>query len=195
MMTPSMPPDRRPARELLAEARCTLATPVGRVVVTARDTGVTGVYTQEHAFLHRGAKGPLRGDVVSARAVPARSPREALLSEAARQLLAYFAGERTRFELPLAAHGTPFQHDVWRALAAIPFGETTTYAALAARLGRPSAFRAVASANARNPISIVVPCHRVIGSDGALRGYAGGLACKRWLLDFERSRDSRGARE
>jgi methylated-DNA-[protein]-cysteine S-methyltransferase len=101
------------------------------------------------------------------------------------QLEAYFAGERTSFELPLAAKGTDFQRQVWRALSAIPYGETTTYAEIARTIGRPRAVRAVGAANGRNPLSIVVPCHRVIGRDGTLTGYAGGLENKRKLLDLE----------
>jgi methylated-DNA-[protein]-cysteine S-methyltransferase len=101
------------------------------------------------------------------------------------QLGAYFAGERTSFDLPLAPHGTDFQQKVWRALAAIPYGETTTYAAIAKKIGKPRAVRAVGAANGRNPLSIVVPCHRVIGNDGTLTGYAGGLPNKKRLLELE----------
>jgi methylated-DNA-[protein]-cysteine S-methyltransferase len=103
-----------------------------------------------------------------------------------RQLDEYFAGRRHTFELALAPRGTEFQRAVWRELVAIPFGATTTYGALARALGCPTAARAVGAANGQNPISIVVPCHRVIGKDGALRGYAGGEPRKRWLLDHER---------
>ncbi|MFT3835009.1 MAG: methylated-DNA--[protein]-cysteine S-methyltransferase [Micropruina sp.] len=105
---------------------------------------------------------------------------------AAAQLREYFAGERTEFELTLASTGTPFQHRVWDALVDIPFGRTESYGALAARIGQPTASRAVGLANGRNPIAIVVPCHRVIGGAGTLTGYAGGLERKRWLLDHER---------
>lgn len=104
---------------------------------------------------------------------------------AARQLRAYFGGERLRFDLPLAPRGTPFQQRVWLALRAIPPGATTTYGAVAARIGRPTAARAVGAANGQNPLAIVVPCHRVIGASGALTGYASGLDRKRWLLDHE----------
>jgi methylated-DNA-[protein]-cysteine S-methyltransferase len=105
--------------------------------------------------------------------------------EVRRQLDEYFAGRRRRFELRLAPAGTAFQQAVWRELLCIPFGATRDYGELAVRLGRPSAARAVGGANGRNPISIVVPCHRVIGRAGDLRGYAGGEARKRWLLDHE----------
>ncbi|GAA4894945.1 methylated-DNA-[protein]-cysteine S-methyltransferase [Stackebrandtia albiflava] len=105
--------------------------------------------------------------------------------EVERQLAEYFAGRRRRFEVPVRFAGTVFQNRVWRALCEIPAGETVTYGALARRLGVPSAARAVGAANGRNPVSIVVPCHRVVGASGALTGYAGGVARKRALLDLE----------
>jgi methylated-DNA-[protein]-cysteine S-methyltransferase len=101
------------------------------------------------------------------------------------QLEEYFAGERTAFDLPLRLNGTPFQKEVWVALASIPFGETRTYGAIAAGLGRPAAARAVGAANGQNPFCIVVPCHRLIGSSGGLVDYAAGVEVKRWLLDHE----------
>jgi methylated-DNA-[protein]-cysteine S-methyltransferase len=104
---------------------------------------------------------------------------------AAAQLSEFFAGDRTNFELPLDLRGTDFQVRVWRSLASIPFGQTISYAEQAKSLGRPTAVRAVASANGRNPVSIVLPCHRVIGKSGRLTGYAGGLDAKKWLLDHE----------
>lgn len=118
---------------------------------------------------------------------PAPQWREerAPFSEALRQLDAYFAGRLRRFELPLAPEGTPFQLGVWRALCAIPYGETLSYGALARLLGKPGASRAVGLANGRNPLPIVVPCHRVIGSDGSLTGFGGGLPTKRLLLKLE----------
>jgi methylated-DNA-[protein]-cysteine S-methyltransferase len=112
-----------------------------------------------------------------------------VLKEAERQLAEYFAGERTEFDLPLAAAGTPFQRRVWSALCDIPYGETISYGELARRIGQPTASRAVGLANGRNPISIVVPCHRVIGSSGKLIGYGGGLDRKQTLLELERARD------
>lgn len=108
-----------------------------------------------------------------------------LLRKAATQLDEWFAGRRTEFALPLAAAGSEFQKSVWSALIAIPFGETRSYGQIAADLGLPRSSRAVGAANRCNPIPIIVPCHRVIGSDGSLTGYAGGLAIKRWLLDHE----------
>ncbi len=108
-----------------------------------------------------------------------------VLDRAAGQLAEYFAGRRRTFDLPLGPRGTGFQALVWRALTRIPYGETRSYGELARSIGRPAASRAVGAANGRNPISIIVPCHRVIASNGALTGYAGGLAAKRWLLDHE----------
>jgi methylated-DNA-[protein]-cysteine S-methyltransferase len=109
----------------------------------------------------------------------------AVLAAAGEQLDAYFAGDLTVFDLPLAPAGTPFQQRVWQALVEIPFGETTSYGALANHLERPGAARAVGLANGSNPISIIIPCHRVIGSDGRLTGYGGGIDRKAWLLDHE----------
>lgn len=114
------------------------------------------------------------------------APDHPLLIEAAAQLTSYFAGERTSFDLPLAPRGTAFQQAVWSALLTIPFGETRSYAQIAVQIGRPSACRAVGAANGRNPISIVAPCHRVVGANGALTGFAGGLEAKRLLLELER---------
>lgn len=114
-----------------------------------------------------------------------RRAATALTDLAAVQLNAYFGGERQGFDLPLNAAGTPFQQSVWRALCAIPYGETRSYRELAEAIGNPSAVRAVARANGANPLSIVVPCHRVIGSDGTLTGYAGGLEMKARLLILE----------
>ena len=101
------------------------------------------------------------------------------------ELLEYFQGKRRAFDLPLDPRGTPFQRRVWDALAAVPFGETVTYGALARRVGSPKAVRAVGQANHRNPLPILLPCHRVVGADGSLTGYAGGLELKRFLLDLE----------
>lgn len=110
----------------------------------------------------------------------------ARFADAFRQLEAYFAGRRTGFDLTLRFAGTPFQNKVWAALCEIPYGETMSYGALAARIGRPTASRAVGGANGANPLPIVVPCHRVIGSDRSLTGFGGGVEIKRFLLDHER---------
>ena len=117
--------------------------------------------------------------------VPAPAPAARHLAALRAALDAYFAGRAVAFDVPLAPAGTPFQRDVWRALRAIPFGATASYAEIARRIGRPQAVRAVGAANARNPIAILVPCHRVIGADGSLTGYAGGLERKRALLALE----------
>lgn len=116
------------------------------------------------------------------------SPPTPLLQEAQRQLAAYFSGTLQRFSLPLSPHGTPFQTAVWQALCAIPYGETRTYGEIATAVGKPSACRAVGMANHNNPIPIFIPCHRVIGRNGTLTGYAGGLERKRKLLHLEQKK-------
>jgi methylated-DNA-[protein]-cysteine S-methyltransferase len=113
------------------------------------------------------------------------SSDDPLLVEAADQLRAYFAGELREFDLPLAPSGTEFQRRVWDAVSAVPFGATASYAEIAAAIGTTSACRAVGAANGRNPLPVIVPCHRVVGSTGALTGYGGGLERKQALLDLE----------
>lgn len=140
-----------------------------------------------------GEEGRLRGILFERGRRPAPPPPEsapdaAPFREAIRQLAAYFAGELETFDLPLAPEGTAFQLDVWRLLQGIPYGETTSYGELARRLGRPDAARAVGAANGSNPIPIVIPCHRVVGADGSLTGFGGGIENKRWLLRHEASR-------
>lgn len=152
-------------------AHLDVASPLGRLRVFARDRGIVAIHLPDQANT------PIRESE--------RDSKHPILREAADQLDAWFAGRRTDFALPLAAAGTDFQQSVWSALLAIPFGETRSYGQLAVDLGLPRAARAVGAANGRNPIAIVVPCHRVIGSDGSLTGYAGGLAAKRWLLAHE----------
>ncbi len=115
-----------------------------------------------------------------------REGRPGAVAEAEQQMKEYFAGERLQFELPLDPRGTPFQRSVWFALGQIPYGETSTYGQVAARVGHPTAFRAVGATNARNPLPIVLPCHRVIGSNGKLVGFGGGIALKEQLLAHER---------
>lgn len=117
--------------------------------------------------------------------VPAQGPVSPVLAQAAAQLAEYFAGQRQSFTIPLAPRGTPFQQEVWRALCAIPYGQTRSYGQLAAALGRPSAARAVGGACRRNPIWLMIPCHRVVGASGSLTGYAGGLERKKALLALE----------
>lgn len=116
-----------------------------------------------------------------------------VVSAALGQLDGYFAGTLTGFDLPLDLHGTEFQVAAWRALAKVRYGRTASYAEQAASIGRPTATRAIGAANGRNPVAIVLPCHRIVGADGSLTGFAGGLQVKRWLLDHEQ-RITRSAR-
>jgi methylated-DNA-[protein]-cysteine S-methyltransferase len=146
--------------------------PLGPMTVVGQDGALAGLYLHEQRHLPPGARLGERDD----RTLPA-------LQE---QLHAYLAGDLRDFDVELAPVGTPFQLEVWTALRRVPYGTTTTYGALAAAIGRPSAVRAVGAANGRNPVGIVVPCHRVVGADGSLTGYAGGLDRKRFLLDLER---------
>lgn len=146
--------------------------PVGPLTLVVDDDGtLCALYTDQQAH-HPGVEAlGERDDTIAERAVA--------------QLGEYFAGERTVFDVPHAARGTDFQRAVWAQLALIPAGMTRTYGDVAAALGRPSAARAVGAATGRNPISIIVPCHRLVGSTGALTGYAGGVERKRWLLEHE----------
>jgi methylated-DNA-[protein]-cysteine S-methyltransferase len=153
----------------------TIGSPVGPLTLVAAGGALAGLYMEAQRHLPGAAAFGAPGD-------PAGSP----FAAAARQLDAYFTGELTRFDLELEPEGTPFQRMVWAALRAIPYGQTVTYGQLAAGLGAPGSSRAVGLANGKNPISIVVPCHRVVGSDGSLTGYGGGLPRKRFLLDLER---------
>ena len=118
---------------------------------------------------------------------PVKPPETPLLTEATRQLRAYFDGTLTAFDLPLKAKGTAFQEKCWAALREIPYGQTATYGEQARKIGHPKASRAVGGANHRNPIMIVIPCHRVVGADGSLTGFGGGLDMKAWLLGHERA--------
>ena len=124
-----------------------------------------------------------------ARAAGLKKTETPLIQKAAAQITEYFEGKRTQFKLPLVMYGTEFQRAVWQALQKIPYGETRSYKEIAAGIGRPKAVRAVGMANNRNPISIIVPCHRVIGHDGKLVGYGGGLPLKHYLLELERAVD------
>ncbi|EQB02677.1 hypothetical protein L288_16010 [Sphingobium quisquiliarum P25] len=152
----------------------TFSSPVGQLTMVASEQGLTALLWEDDAPNRvRWERG------VEDSGLP-------LFTEASRQLSQYFDGHRTSFDLPLDFRGTDFQKAVWSALLQIPFGETRTYAQIAHAIGRPSACRAVGAANGRNPLSIIAPCHRVIGSGGALTGFAGGLDVKRQLLDHER---------
>src|SRR5919106_5945924 len=152
----------------------TIDSPLGPLKLVASDAGLAAILWQDES---------------TARVLPSspvEDPDHPVLVETERQLRAYFAGRLTTFSLPLDFQGTAFQKSVWQALLTIPFGETRSYAEIARQIGRPTAVRAVGAANGRNPISIVAPCHRVIGSNGTLTGYAGGLAAKQHLLGLER---------
>ena len=147
----------------------TVPSPLGALRLYATTDGLVGLYWSAQA------------------APPGVERRVDVLRSAATQLAEYFAGQRRAFDLPLRPRGTDFQVLVWDAVMRIRFGETCSYQDLACAIGRPSASRAVGAANGQNPISIIVPCHRLIGSDGDLTGYAGGVAAKRWLLEHERA--------
>jgi methylated-DNA-[protein]-cysteine S-methyltransferase len=150
-----------------------IPTPAGTLFATATNGALTGVYFENQQHF------PPNSDEWQ------EDPRAAPLPECARQIREYFDGKRTSFDLPLAPEGTDFQQRVWKQIARIPHGETITYAELARRAGAPGSARAAGAATGRNPISIIVPCHRVVGSDGSLTGYAGGLPRKTRLLEIE----------
>ena len=150
---------------------CRFDSPVGLLTVAASDAGLHAIEFPQNRHPQR-RLGWMPGD-------------HPLLREARHQLEEYFDGQRRSFELPLAPQGTPFQREVWLALADIPYGSTISYAQLALRVGRPAAMRAVGAANGRTPLPIVLPCHRVIGADGSLTGFGGGLPTKHFLLKLE----------
>jgi methylated-DNA-[protein]-cysteine S-methyltransferase len=148
--------------------------PIGELLLVGDGHALRGLFMQEGR--------------TAASVHPEWRPADEPFADVRRQLSEYFDGERAAFDVPLVISGTPFQRRVWQALRQIPYGETTTYGELARRVGRPSASRAVGLANGRNPIAVIVPCHRVIGSDGSLTGYGGGLERKRLLLELEAGR-------
>jgi methylated-DNA-[protein]-cysteine S-methyltransferase len=159
-----LPPDLVAARH---------ASPLGSVLLAATHRGLAGLWFEGQRYHPDAAHWPM-------------APGHPVLAVACRQLDEYFAGRRTEFELPLDLQGgTQFQRSVWQALLGIPAGTRTSYAALSQRIGKPAAVRAVGAAVGRNPVSIVVPCHRVVGTDGSLTGYAGGLDRKTALLRLE----------
>lgn len=153
-------------------AHAVLPSPIGPLIAVDDDGALVGLYMDGQRHLPRWSSFGIRDDSVQ----PA-------LRE---QLAGYFAGQLRDFDLPLAPRGTGFQTEVWAALRDVPYGTTCTYGDLAAAIGRPTAVRAVGAANGRNPICLVVPCHRVVGASGALTGYAGGVERKQRLLDLER---------
>lgn len=151
-------------------SQITYASPLGELTLTANSDGLTGLYLPKRA----------------PQAVNASShSAQRVLDEACRQLDGYFNGTRQHFSLPLAPQGTPFQQRVWQALQAIPYGQTASYQTISNAIGNPKANQAVGGANGKNPISIIIPCHRIIGRQGQLIGYGGGLAAKQALLMWE----------
>ena len=154
---------------------CRTRGPLGDMLVAAAGSALTGIWFADQKY------------VPSVPASWREDPVHPVLREALAQLAQYFAGARSAFDLPLAPEGTPFQQAVWRAIAAVPFGATSTYGELAAQAGQAQAARAAGAATGRNPLSIVIPCHRIVGRGGALTGYAGGLDRKRALLALERT--------
>jgi methylated-DNA-[protein]-cysteine S-methyltransferase len=151
-----------------------IESPLGPMLLMSDGAHVTGLHFQSDRYMP-----PVGTDWI-------RDDGFALFAETVAQIARYFAGELTRFDLPIAPSGTAFQQIVWKALRDIPHGTTESYGQLARRIGQPTASRAVGAANSRNPISIIVPCHRVIGADGSLTGYAGGMHRKQALLALER---------
>lgn len=162
----------------MKQYRYLYTSPLGTITLTASDKGLTSLSLPDYKY-----------DIpVSDEEIESREPFESVIA----QLDRYFAGEAIAFDVPLDMLGTDFQCEVWQALQAIPPGETRCYGELAAALGRPKASRAVGAANGQNPIAIIVPCHRVIGKNGKLTGYAGGLNAKAWLLKHEQAMASEG---
>lgn len=149
--------------------------PIGPLTLIAQEGKLAGVHMEITRY----------EPDATALGVPVTADADQVLAEAANQLSSYFRGDLTSFELPLALEGTSFQRTVWTGLLTIPYGETISYGELATRIGQPSAARAVGLANGRNPVAIIVPCHRVIGADGSLTGYGGGMGRKRYLLALE----------
>lgn len=163
-------------------ARARLSTPFGELTVVASDFGVRYVMFQNDAHPKSFTNMSIVDDA-----------RHHVAAATVQQLNEYIAGERINFDVPLDLVGTEFQVQAWRALADIPFGSTATYAQQAASIGRPTATRAIGAANGRNPVVVVLPCHRVIGADGSLTGFGGGLPVKKWLLEHEENTVSRRA--
>ncbi len=164
-------PDRRTPRHVYTR----MDSPLGQLTLVATDDGLAGILWENDR------PGRVRFDLAG------EAPQHPVLMETERQLREYFAGRRSTFSLTLATEGTEFQRRVWTALRTIPFGETRSYSEIARQIGRPRAVRAVGAANGRNPVSIVTPCHRVIGATGSLTGFAGGLAAKARLLELEQA--------
>jgi methylated-DNA-[protein]-cysteine S-methyltransferase len=159
--------------EIIMTSYSILKTPMGDLMIVANEKELIGLYFTEGEHLPKSHK------------AWTLDPQHSVLKKAGKELQEYFAGSRTTFTFPSSSYGTDFQRRVWEEIAKIPFGETITYSDLAKRAGRPKAIRAVGTATGRNPLSIMVPCHRVLGKHGAIGGYGGGLARKRQLLKLE----------
>lgn len=161
-----------------------IETPIGRLTIACNYEGICKI---EFGSLEN--KAPMIQSWAKKQMMPCELKKNQEMTRAALiQLQEYFQGKRQTFDVPLSLHGTPFQVKVWKALQAIPFGETRSYRDIARAVGQPKAVRAIGAANNKNPIPIIIPCHRVIGSNGSLVGYGGGLDKKEWLLEFERGR-------
>jgi methylated-DNA-[protein]-cysteine S-methyltransferase len=161
---------------------CILKQPLGDLLLVANETELIGLYFDRHSRFPTGRSGWKL------------DPQHPVLREARKQLDEYFVGKRTRFSLPLHFRGTEFQERVWREIWRIPYGQTISYGELARRAGKPRAIRAAGMNTGKNPLGIVIPCHRVIGKDGSITGFAGGLEWKRHLLNLEKQRASKCAR-
>ena len=151
----------------------TYESPHGRMLLVATEGGISGIYFNRQKYF------PTKQREWR------RDPNHVPLKQAKRELAEYFAGKRQHFDVALDPEGTPFQRSVWKAISRVGFGKTITYGTLAAKAGRPGSARAAGAATGRNPIGIIVPCHRILGANGSLTGYAGGLARKRALLQLE----------
>lgn len=163
-----------------------LQTPVGVLRITADQKGVTGVHVWNEEPKALGDEKNSVGEPQSGKSGAKEALAEAYAFQAVQELAEYFAGKRTEFTVPLHENGTPFQKRVWAALRTIPYGETRSYGQIAEQIGNPGGARAVGMANNRNPIMIITPCHRVIGADGSLVGFGGGLSVKEYLLELEK---------
>ena len=152
--------------------KCYIQTPIGIICIEASKEAVTALYLDRKEFL---------ADIQFL-----KEPETDLLEKAGNQLIEYFQGKRKNFDLPLEPAGTEFQKKVWKALCTIPYGQTKSYGEIAAQIGNPKACRAVGGANNKNPIMIFIPCHRVIGADGSLVGFGGGLDAKKYMLNLEK---------
>lgn len=170
----------------MARVQGAMASPIGALTLVASDEALVSIHFPPRA--------ERAWDVAPEDAAVVEAARHPVLAQAARELREYFAGTRQRFDVALAPEGTAFQARVWLALREIPYAETTGYGVIARAIGQPTASRAVGAANGQNPIPIIVPCHRVIGANGSLVGFGGGLPAKQWLLAHEAAHGARQGR-